>query len=119
MKVAAEKMTSTTVIHIHQSQIDAINATVNAWEDVPAAPGIHQMHVVQNCLDDYTVKLWKTGSDCRFEVPEIVQYPRPAYEPQMDTHQEVWKPCDVLATGSTLKEAGVLFSMTDYSILVK
>ena len=30
VKVAAEKMTSTTVIQIDQSQIDAINATVNA-----------------------------------------------------------------------------------------
>jgi len=75
-RVAAEKMVTTTVLLIAQSQIDDINTSINAWEEVPAVPGIHRMHVVQSCLHDDTVKLWHTGYDSASDTPLVVQYER-------------------------------------------
>lgn len=47
-RVASEKMTTTTVIHISQEEIDSVSQ--QAWDDVKTVPGIQKMHVVHCCL---------------------------------------------------------------------
>jgi len=65
------------VMHVSQSEIDAINASVNAWEAVPSVPGIHKVHIVQSSYQNFTVRLWHSSADSSDTEPLVVVFPQP------------------------------------------
>jgi len=83
-------MSPTTVMHVSQSEIDAINASVNAWEAVPSVPGIHKMHIMQSSYQNFTVRLWHTNADSSVTEPLVVVFPQPQTDADADElHVEV------------------------------
>lgn len=78
-KLASELMSSTTVLHIDQREIDPAVALAHSWEDAPPAVGIRSMHDAQCIFRDGKIELRHVTGQTE---PDFICYDAP----QMQLH---------------------------------
>jgi len=118
-------MTSTTVIHIDQSPIDAINATVNAWKMFLQLQESTRCMLCRAALMIILLNIGRlvltAGLKCikLFSIPDQHMNHRWIDIRKSGNHLMFWQLVAHWRKWQQELEAGVLFSTTDHSILVK